>query len=139
MRTLFTAELTFLHRQPSHSCVRSPVQEGDRYLYKKCCSIQGKGGGKAWDGEGTGMGSSPCAPRLISHAPAEVFFHTRADADYVVLPCSAEGNPSPEITWFKNDIDVVSYLLIILVDIRTQKLRQCLQLQKKSCPAKENA
>ncbi|VDM77920.1 unnamed protein product, partial [Strongylus vulgaris] len=46
------------------------------------------------------------APRLISHAPAEVFFHTRADADYVVLPCSAEGNPSPEITWFKNDIDV---------------------------------
>ncbi|CAJ0602554.1 unnamed protein product [Cylicocyclus nassatus] len=58
------------------------------------------------------------APRLTSHAAPEVFFHTRADADYVVLPCSAEGNPPPEITWLQNDIDVVipsasgvSYLL----------------------------
>ncbi|VDO90891.1 unnamed protein product, partial [Heligmosomoides polygyrus] len=48
------------------------------------------------------------APRLVSSAPPEVFFHSRDDADYVVLPCSAEGNPTPEITWFRNNIDVVT-------------------------------
>ncbi|KAK6024763.1 hypothetical protein OSTOST_09424 [Ostertagia ostertagi] len=48
------------------------------------------------------------APRLVSSAPTEVFFHSRDDADYVVLPCAAEGNPPPTITWFRNDIDVVT-------------------------------
>ncbi|WKY05022.1 hypothetical protein Q1695_005770 [Nippostrongylus brasiliensis] len=48
------------------------------------------------------------APRIVSTAPSEVFFHSRDDADYVVLPCAAEGNPTPVITWFRNDIDVVT-------------------------------
>ncbi|KAK6748075.1 hypothetical protein RB195_000973 [Necator americanus] len=47
------------------------------------------------------------APRLISNAPPELYFHSRSDADYVVLPCAVEGNPIPVITWFRNDIDMV--------------------------------
>ncbi|KAE9420960.1 hypothetical protein Angca_000254, partial [Angiostrongylus cantonensis] len=36
---------------------------------------------------------SPGAPRMVSPSPLEVFFYSRVDADYVVLPCFAVGQP----------------------------------------------
>ncbi|VDL87028.1 unnamed protein product [Nippostrongylus brasiliensis] len=52
-----------------------------------------------------------CRPKTLTSStvrcPMGIFF-PRDDADYVVLPCAAEGNPTPVITWFRNDIDVVT-------------------------------
>uniref|UniRef100_A0A1I7XS99 Ig-like domain-containing protein n=1 Tax=Heterorhabditis bacteriophora TaxID=37862 RepID=A0A1I7XS99_HETBA len=46
------------------------------------------------------------SPTLTSVVPSEVYFHPRADADFVALPCAADGNPAPYITWFKNDVEL---------------------------------
>ncbi|VDM62542.1 unnamed protein product [Angiostrongylus costaricensis] len=45
---------------------------------------------------------------MVSPSPSEVFFYSRADAYYVVLPCFAVGQPAPNITWFRNEIEVVT-------------------------------
>ncbi|CAI5443182.1 unnamed protein product [Caenorhabditis angaria] len=49
------------------------------------------------------------APRLSpSGLQSEIYFHPRNDADYIALPCIVEANPKPTISWFRNDIEVVS-------------------------------
>ncbi|CAD6198211.1 unnamed protein product [Caenorhabditis auriculariae] len=58
------------------------------------------------------------APKITSTGQSEIYFHPRADADYIALPCAVEGSPAPIVSWYRNDVEVltpstsnVSYLL----------------------------
>ncbi|CAJ0937221.1 unnamed protein product, partial [Mesorhabditis belari] len=48
------------------------------------------------------------AVHLSGNSPASIYFYPRQLTDFVALPCTAEGHPTPRITWHKNDVELVS-------------------------------
>ncbi|EFO91404.1 CRE-RIG-6 protein [Caenorhabditis remanei] len=48
------------------------------------------------------------APKISLTGQSEIYFHPRQDADYIALPCTVQGNPKPTVSWYKNDVEVLS-------------------------------